>query len=322
MNDNWQPSCNLEALQQRAAMLHDIRAYFYAQNVLEVETPILCNAIGTDPYLDFFAIRMRGTQLYLQTSPEFSMKRLLAADVGSIYQITKAFRQGESGRYHNPEFTLLEWYRVGFDLFDLMDDVEQLLIPLLKKSAFLLKAKRLKYVDVFEKYTGLNPLKFSEQDYRAVAERLGFHDAGKLCGSEHSLWLDFLFSQCVQKQLAKNQVCMVYHYPACLPSLARRNVENHLLVERVEIFIDGVEIANGYFELTDAIEQEERFEQEILQRMDNNSASVEKDHRLLAALKSGLADCSGIAIGLDRLLMVLAKKENINEVLAFPIRQA
>lgn len=322
MNNDWQPSCNLETLQLRAAILHEIRAYFYTQNVLEVETPILCQTIGTDPYLDFFATTMGKSALYLQTSPEFSMKRLLAAGSGSIYQITKSFRQGESGRYHNPEFTLLEWYRIGFDLNALMDDVERLLLPLLAKTDFSGATQRFSYVDIFEQYTGLNSLEFSLPKYQQFAESLGFTDSYDLCGDDHSLWLDFLFSQCVQKQLAKQQLCMIYNYPACLPSLARLNHENNLLVERVEVFIDGVEIANGYFELTDATEQEKRFEHEILQRKKNKAAPVEKDIRLLAALKSGLEDCSGIAIGLDRLLMVLGKKEKIEDVLSFSISNA
>lgn len=322
MTNDWQPSCNVEALQLRAAMLHEIRAYFYAQNVLEVETPILCHSIGTDPYLDFFATTMGGMELYLQTSPEFSMKRLLAAGSGSIYQITKSFRQGESGCYHNPEFTLLEWYRVGFDLHALMDDAEGLLVPLLAKNVFLRTTQRLSYVEVFEKYTGLNPLEFSLPKYQQVAEDFGLYDAHNVCANDHSLWLDFLFSLCVQKKLVKNQLCMIYNYPACLPSLARLNKDNNLLVDRVELFINGVEIANGYFELTDADEQEARFEQEILQREKNKAFAVEKDRRLLSALKSGLADCSGIAIGLDRLLMVLGEKEKIDDVLSFSISNA
>jgi lysyl-tRNA synthetase class 2 len=303
-------------------MLYDIRAYFYTQNVLEVETPILCNAIGTDPYIDFFTTTTNNTTLYLQTSPEFSMKRLLAAGSGSIYQVTKAFRRGESGRYHNSEFTLLEWYRLGFNLSDLMDDVENLLIPLLAKSYPSMIAKRISYVEVFKQHTGLNPLVFSLEKYQQVAEKLGFSDVANLCANDHALWLDFLFSQCVQNKLAQNQLCMIYNYPACLPSLARKNNENHLLVERVEVFIDGVEIANGYYELTDAIEQDIRFEQEIMQRKKHNAMPVKKDTQLLAALHSGLSDCSGIAIGLDRLLMLIGKKEKIDEVLAFSISNA
>jgi len=320
--NSWQPSCNIELLQLRAAVLHEIRAYFYEQKVLEVETPILCHAIGTDPYLDFFTTSFANESLYLQTSPEFSMKRLIAAGVGSIYQITKSFRQGESGRYHNPEFTLLEWYRVDFDLFALMDDVETLLVPLINRVGFSTEVERYAYVDVFQQYTGLNPLIFSMLEYQTVAENLGFMDAHDLCGNDHSVWLDFLFSVAVQNKLAKNKLCMIYNYPACLPSLARFNKDNDLLVERVEVFIDGIEIGNGYFELSDAKEQNKRFEQEIALRKKNKSIVVNKDLRFLAALESGLADCSGIAIGLDRLLMVLGKATQISDVLAFPIETA
>jgi len=319
---DWQSSCSLELLQLRAAVLHTIRMYFYEQKVLEVETPILCHSIGTDPYLDFFITDFEEKSLYLQTSPEFSMKRLLAGDVGSCYQITKSFRRGEAGRYHNPEFTILEWYRVGFDLSALMEDVENLLCPLLRDTRFNGSVERCAYVDVFQKYTGLNPLQFSLPTYQAVAEKFNCFDAYQLCGEDHSLWLDFLFSLCVQNELGKKGVCMIYNYPACLPSLARLNKENDLLSERVEVFIGGIEIGNGYFELADAVEQEKRFEQEIELRKQNKSIAVNKDARFLAALNSGLPDCSGLAIGLDRLLMVLSGKEKIADVLAFSIENA
>jgi len=319
---DWQPSCSLELLQLRAAVLRTIRTYFYEQEVLEVETPVLCQSIGTDPYLDFFRTDFEEKSLYLQTSPEFSMKRLLAGGVGSCYQITKSFRRGEAGRYHNPEFTLLEWYRVGFDLSALMDDVENLLCPLLRNTGFNSSVERFTYVDVFQKYTGLNPLQFSLPMYQSVAERFNCFDAYQLCGEDHSLWLDFLFSLCVQNELGKEAVCMIYNYPACLPSLARLKKENNLLSERVEVFIDGIEIGNGYFELADAIEQEMRFKREIELRKKNKSTAVNKDVRFLAALNSGLPDCSGIAIGLDRLLMVLSGKEKIADVLAFSIENA
>jgi len=319
---DWQPSCSLELLQLRAAVLRTIRTYFYEQEVLEVETPILCQSIGTDPYLDFFSTDFAAKSYYLQTSPEFSMKRLLAAGMGSCYQITKSFRQGEAGRYHNPEFTILEWYRVGFDLSDLMDDVENLLCPLLRDTRFNGSVERCAYVDIFKKYTGLNSLQFSLPAYQAVAEKFNCSDAHQLCGEDHSLWLDFLFSLCVQNELGKKGVCMIYNYPACLSSLARLNKDNELLSERVEVFVNGIEMGNGYFELTDVVEQEKRFEREIELRKQNKSTAVNKDARFLAALNSGLPDCSGLAIGLDRLLMVLSDQDKIADVLAFSIENA
>ncbi len=325
MISSWEPACSLELIRLRAELLQAIRCFFYAENVLEVETPILCQAIGTDPYLDFFSTcQQAGAQetLYLQTSPEFAMKRLLAAGTGSIYQITKAFRKGESGRYHNPEFTLLEWYRQGYDLQQLMGDVELLLSQLLPDGYFSEKAQRVKYADIFYQYTGLDALQFDRPRYSLVAGQLGFSEAISLCADEHTTWLDFLFSHVVQQHLGQAGLCMVYDYPACLPSLARLKLDNPLVVERVEVFIRGIELGNGYYELQDVQQQNSRFEQEILLRQRNGAEKVRKDERFLAALQSGLPDCSGIAIGLDRLLMIISQADRIDEVLAFPIENA
>ena len=324
MINSWQPGCSVELIHLRAKLLHDIREFFYVNNVLEVETPILCQSTGTDPYLEHFTSYQStdNTCLYLQTSPEFAMKRLLAVNTQSIYQICKAFRQGESGRFHNPEFTMLEWYRVGFNLQQLMDDVEHLLSQFLSVACFSGKAERISYKDVFAKYTGLNALEFDLALYQAVAKKQGYPEAIKLCASDHAAWLDFIFSHSVQEYLGKAGLCMVYDYPACLPSLACLKQGNPLVVERVEVFIQGIELGNGYFELTDVKEQIKRFEQDILLRERNGAVKIDMDERFLAALQNGLPACSGIAIGLDRLLMIISQKNSIDEVLAFSIKNA
>lgn len=322
IDPSWQPSCSLELIELRAKLLHDIRCFFYAENVLEVETPSLCQAIGTDPYIDFFSISQLAETLYLQTSPEFAMKRLLAAHSGSIYQISKAFRRGESSHLHNPEFTLLEWYRVDYNLAQLMDDVERLLRQLLCKEQFPEKTVRVKYADIFKQYTGLNALFFDLTEYHHAAVRLGLPEAKNLCANDHGTWLNLLFSHFVQQHLGVAGLCMVYDYPACLPSLARLQIDNPQVVERVEIFIQGIELGNGYFELADMQQQQDRFEREILLRKQLKAEAVGLDQRFLSALKNGLPDCSGIAIGLDRLLMVLSQKNDITEVLAFPVKIA
>jgi elongation factor P--(R)-beta-lysine ligase len=318
--DDWQPFCNLERLHQRARLLQAIRCFFMERGVLEVETPLLSHSSGTDPQLDFFTtefnIAPHQQTLFLQTSPEFAMKRLLAAGSGSIFQICKALRNGESGRFHNPEFTLLEWYRVGFTLFDLMDEITELIAFL---HPALNTAQRFSYQAIFERYTGLNPLIFEYSDYCAYAVKQHFPEAISICGHDHAIWLDFLFSHSVQPHLGENALCMVYGYPACQSSLARINADNPNITDRVEIFINGVELGNGYYELTDAIEQEKRFDQEIELRKLRNQRTVVKDQRLIAALKTGLPECSGMAIGLDRLLMILSGRSHINEVLAFPV---
>lgn len=316
---SWQPSCSIELLQQRARMLQRIRVFFAEQNVLEVETPLLSSACGTDPNLAFFntfyETPPNRQQLFLQTSPEFAMKRLLAAGSGSIFQICKAFRNGEAGRFHNPEFTMLEWYRVDFDLTQLMDEVENLFDELFEGT--LNAPQRVSYQAIFEKFTGLNALNFSLDDYRAFAEKENLPDAITLCSDNHVLWLDFLFSFCVQPHLGKNGLCLVYGYPACQSSLARLNVENPLITERVEVFLNGIELGNGYHELTDVAEQHRRFDAEIEIRKQQNLPAVAKDENLLAALEHGLPNCAGIALGLDRILMILAKKAAISEVLSF-----
>lgn len=321
---HWQPSCSKDLILLRAELLHELRAFFYAHGVLEVETPILCQAAGTDPHLEHFTSTQStdSHRLFLQTSPEFAMKRLLAAHTQSIYQICKAFRQGESGRYHNPEFTLLEWYRVGFDLQALMADVEALLHPFLPANCFPEKTVKVTYSTVFKDYTGLDALVFDADKYQSAAVNLGYPEAVALCGVDLATWLDFLFSHCVQPHLGVAGLCMVYDYPACLPSLARLKQGYPLIVERVEVFIQGIELGNGYFELADAAEQQYRFEQDLYAREQRGAVIPEIDRRLLAALESGLPDCSGIAIGLDRLLMVMSQQNSIDDVISFPIHHA
>jgi lysyl-tRNA synthetase class 2 len=323
-------------------MLAELRQFFADRSVLEVETPLLSHSIGTDPHLDFFTTDyclspgmvcmpqagrelarrspMRQT-LFLQTSPEFAMKRLLAAGSGSIYQIGKAFRNGESGRFHNPEFTMLEWYRVGFTLPQLMDEIAELFVRLFSSQP-LQKTQRVSYQDVFASFTGLDPLVFSYQDYCAFARECQLSEAVDICGHDNALWLDFIFSHKVQPHLGKNALCMVYGYPACQSSLARINEQCLLITDRVELFINGVELGNGYYELIDAEEQDKRFDKELAFRQQINLPVTVKDRHLIAAMESGLPECSGVAIGLDRLLMLLSGSASINDVLSFPIHRA
>lgn len=322
---DWQPSCSIELLQLRAQTLQKIRQFFAERAVLEVETPLLCSAIGTDPNLDFFTTNYqlppKQRTLFLQTSPEFAMKRLLATGSGSIYQICKAFRNGETGRFHNPEFTLLEWYRVGFNLSQLMDEADEL-IALLFAGSSLQTTQRVSYQNLFQQTTGLNALVFSYQDYADYARSSGLIDAIAICKHDHVLWLDFIFSHQIQPHLGQNALCMVHGYPACMSSLARNNQDNPAITGRVELFINGIELGNGYYELSDAKEQKRRFDKEVAARKVLQRPDVVKDERLLAALEAGLPDCSGIAIGLDRLLMLLSNSATIDEVLAFSISRA
>jgi lysyl-tRNA synthetase class 2 len=322
------PSCPQEALRRRAKLLADIRRFFAERGVLEVETPLLCHAAATDPNLHAFAARYvppgaaQGRELYLQTSPEFAMKRLLAAGSGSIYQICKAFRNEERGRHHNPEFTLLEWYRIGFGLADLMDEAEALLAGICRDATPLATAERCAYIGIFEHHLGLDPLRASPADFARCARQRGLREAEALCGEERAAWLDLLFGYFVQPHLGRGRAAFVYGYPACLPSLARRRLDDPRVVERVEVFLEGLELGNGFHELADALEQEARFDADLAERHAKGLTLPPKDPRLLAALRHGLPDCSGIAIGLDRLLMLLGGADSIDGVLAFPVERA
>lgn len=307
-------------------MLAEIRRFFYERQVLEVETPLLCSTTGTDPQLDFFSTLYhsppRNLTVFLQTSPEFAMKRLLAAGSGSIYQICKAFRNSECGRLHNPEFTILEWYRLGFNLYELMEEVGILLQQLFGSSLQVPSIKQISYQQLFRQVTGLDALNFNLADYQGYARQSGYEEALALCVEDPVLWLDFLFSHCVQPQMEQQQIYLVYGYPAILSSLARINLQDSRVSERFEVFINGIELGNGFFELADADEQAQRFDLEIQLRQQRGLPLVDKDLRLLAALRSGLPDCSGVAIGLDRLLLLLSNSRSLDEVLAFPFAHA
>lgn len=326
MQSDWEPSCSLEALRLRAKMLSQIRSFFDEKGVLEVETPLLGNACGTDPSLAFFTswffFQPYERQLFLQTSPEFAMKRLLSAGSGSIYQICKAFRNGESGKLHNPEFTILEWYRVGYSLSMLMDEMAELIKRILKPDLFLDGEQRLSYCEAFNLYTGIDPLHFSLKNFTECARNHHLPEAREICGEDHSTWLDFLFSHLVQPNLGIKRICMVYDYPACQASLARLTPENPRVAERVELFLGGVEIGNGFYELNDAEEQNRRFNAEIEIRKRNGAPEVVKDRRFLDSLEAGLPECSGVALGLDRMLLVNAGKKELKEILAFPMDRA
>lgn len=324
----WKPVCSLDQLRQRAELNARIRQFFAQRGVLEVETPLLGQHGVTDPGLQPFTTvfklpgQSEGRSLYLQSSPEYAMKRLLAAGSGAIYQICKAFRNEESGRQHNPEFTLLEWYRTGFSLTDLMQEAEDLVGALAVGALPLRPPERIRYVDAFSRHLGLDPLIATPADFALVAEAWGLPEAAGLCGEDRAVWLDLLFSYFVQPHLDQERVTCVHHYPACLPSLARADPADGRLVERVEVFLSGMELGNGFHELTDAGEQERRFDRDLQQRQRQNLPLPAKDERLLQALRAGLPDCSGMALGLDRLLMALTGRLSLDEVLAFPVDRA
>lgn len=303
-------------------MYAQIRGFFAEHGVIEVETPLLSHAAGTDLQLEPFMLADGGTWWWLSTSPEFHMKRLLAAGSGSIFQLCKAFRRGESGRWHNPEFTLLEWYRIGFDLGALMAEAIALLGRLLPSEVLRAPAERRSYQEVFMAYACADPLTATVAEFDRCAQARGIPEAMALCGTRRADWLDLLFSHLVQPHLGVNRITCVYGFPACQSALARLSPNDPRTAERVEIFVNGVELANGYHELTDVIEQQGRFQLERAERAARGLPIAAVDQRFLDALTIGLPNCCGMAMGVDRVLMLAVGATSMHEVLAFPVDRA
>jgi len=322
-NAEWRPGADLQVLRARAAMLAEIRGYFAAAGVLEVETPLACSTAGTDPNLHPLIARYRGpvfpkgTDLYLQTSPEFAMKRLLAAGSGPVYQICKAFRDGEAGRLHNPEFSILEWYRPGFDLVRLIDEVAEVLR--LALDAPEMSVEQRTYAGLFEAGLGLDVLRCTAEDLREVALAHNILGAEGL-QLERDGWLDLLLSHLIQPDLGQQGLCFVTDYPASQAALARLNPDGRTAA-RFEVFLHGIELANGFQELSDADEQAGRFEADNCQRRRCGLPGIKIDRRLLGALQHGLPDCAGVAVGLDRVLMLRLQIDDIDGVLSFSLQR-
>jgi lysyl-tRNA synthetase class 2 len=318
---DWRPTASIENLRLRADVLAKTRAFFADRGVLEVETPLLAAAPVTDLHLHALRCRYQGPGaadgrvLYLQTSPEFAMKRLLAADSGPIYQICKAARNGETGRRHNPEFTILEWYRPGWDHHRLMDEVDELLTAILGTRP----GERLTYQVAFERYAGIDPHAASDEALRRRVEALGMEDTG---GLRRDDLLDLILTHVIEPRLGHCQPSFIHDYPASQAALARIRKGGPPLAERFEVFSEGVELANGYHELTDPDEQRRRFVSDLAARRVADLAEVPIDERFLAALEHGLPSCAGVAFGIDRLLMVKTGTREIGEVLAFPVDRA
>ena len=308
---DWQPSASLALLRARARLLEQIRAFFAERGVLEVETPLLAQAGVTDPQVQLFQSAGR----YLQTSPEYAMKRLLASGSGPIYQVCKAFRREPGARLHNPEFSMLEWYRPAFDSRQLMQEVEDLLGKLLPPRP----VTRYSYRQLFMEHADIDPF---SADLTQLAGcllakvELGFEPA------DRDTWLNLLLTHLVEPQLAAQGMVFVYDYPATQAALARlRQAGEQRVAERFEVYVDGLELANGYAELTDPREQTARLEREQ-EQLYGQGEQRDIDHRLLQALEFGLPDCAGVALGLDRLLMVISGAKHIREVLAFDWERA
>lgn len=333
-SNDWRPTASLEILKLRARMLTRIRAFFLERGVLEVETPILSAAATPDPALASLATRYTGPHyphgrtLYLHTSPEFPMKRLLAAGTGSIYQICKVFRDGEAGRHHNPEFTLLEWYRVGFNHQQLMDEVDALIRQAFDGRVTLETSERLSYREAFLRHTGLDPHTASSGEFAALAQEQGIHAPPELRNHhDAAIWRDLLLTHIIEPQLGRGRLAFLYDYPASQASLARVRPGTPPVAERFEVYLNGIELANGFHELADSAEQRLRFERQLHARSAQGLPAVPIDEHLLAAMRmdtqgvnaAGLPDCAGVALGLDRLVMLAAGVRSLRDVLSFPV---
>jgi lysyl-tRNA synthetase class 2 len=311
--NGWRPGASRDALQMRARMLTDIRAFFDAQGVLEVETPLLASSGVTAPGIFNWQLTSSGSPRFLQTSPEYAMKRLLAAGVGDCYQVTRAFRGEESGRYHNPEFTILEWYRLGFDHHQLMAEVQALVEGLLN-TRIRQPAVFITYADLFIEYSGLDPLSCKDEELVEFAQRQGVLPEADLSRDET---LDLLLSLVITPQLPDDRLTFVHAWPVSQAALARSLTNPSGCAARFELFCGALELANGYWELTDAKEQMARFQSDNDSRRAMGLEEIGIDSSLLRAMEHGLPDCAGVSIGLDRVLMLMLGAERIEDVIAF-----
>ncbi|MDG6881487.1 poxB regulator PoxA [Phocoenobacter uteri] len=315
---NWQPTASIENLLQRAEIIKNIRQFFTERGLLEVETPILSEFGVTDINLSTFNTQFsspfssESKTLYLMTSPEYHMKRLLAAGSGAIFQFCKVFRNEEAGNRHNPEFTMLEWYRPHFDMYRLINEVDDLLQQTLDCEP----AESFSYQFVFQNYVGLDPLSASKKQLVDKAREQGLQ-----CDDEENrdVLLQFLFTEMVEPKIGQERPVAIYHFPASQAALAQMSAEDHRVAERFEFYFKGIELANGFHELQDADEQIRRFMQDNAEREKLGLPQQTLDSRFLASLKAGIPNCSGVALGVDRLLMLAMDKQHINEVISFGI---
>ena len=323
----WQPTASLETLKTKARLLSKLRDFFAEKDILEVQTPVLSQAGNTEPTIESFIIQEHENAAhkiqpsFLNTSPEFAMKRLLAAGYGSMYQITPAFRQDEQGKRHNSEFTLLEWYRIDFDHHALMGEVNALVRFVAEKFLNLGRSQFLTYQDAMIKFAGVDPFNTTNEELKEATIKAGI-DAVGMDDVNQDTWLDLIMSEIIEKNLPLNCPVFIYDYPASQAALAKIRKGSHDVAERFELYINGMELANGFHELSDAAEQAQRFKQQQQQRKESGQQGIPADYHLIEALKHGLPECAGVAVGLDRLLMVLTGAEHIDEVLTFPFERA
>jgi elongation factor P--(R)-beta-lysine ligase len=318
----WRPTISPETLRLRAALLARARAFFAARGVLEVDTPVMVRAAVSDVHIHSARVQLGGAgePYFLHTSPEYAMKRLLAAGSGDIFQICHVVRADEHGPLHNPEFTLIEWYRIGYSAEQLMDETASL-VRELTGAALGGESEKLSWRDAFLRHAGFDPLEVTPERMRDMARHLGL--AENTAGSATSDELfDFLMASRVGPRLGDAHLTFLHRYPASQAALARLDPEDPRFAQRFELFYRGIELANGFAELGSGGEQRMRFAQDLAERERRGLPREPLDEGLLGALEAGLPECSGVAVGFDRVLMIAAGACQIDEVLPFPTSRA
>ncbi len=321
---DWRPVATIEVMRQRAEMLARARAWFASERVLEVQTPLLSTAAVSELQIESIAAQpLQGPPMYLQTSPEYPMKRLLAAGIGDCYQICPVFRDGESGRQHNPEFTMIEWYRIGFGVQELQRDVDYLLRAAIGDLRTLPPARQITYREAITEACGVDCRTAGPREIEAVLQAHGVAPISDT-DQDRDTWLDLLMATVVGPGLGRDAPVFVHDYPASQAALARvrDDRDGWPVAERFELYLDGIELANGFHELGDMLEQRRRFTQDLQNRRQHGRRLAPLDERFLAALAEGLPDCAGVALGFDRLLMVALGLHAIADAMAFPADRA
>lgn len=321
---DWRPSASFETLRLRAALNARIRDFFAERGVVEVETPVLSMAGNTDPNIASFSLQFGGRTdgaprtRWLRTSPEYPLKRLLAAGFGDCYELGRVFRDGEAGGRHNPEFTMLEWYRLGYDHRRLIAETAELVqaaLALVGREATL---ERVAYRELYRERLGLDPASADASELRAALGDVQIDPDGL----SRDDWLDLLMTHRLQPGFAPDRLLAIYDYPASQCALARVRVGDPPVAERFELYLGPLELANGYHELADADEQGRRFQRDLALRARRGAPAPPRDEAMLAALGGGFPDCAGVALGVDRLLMAMLGAARIADVLAFDFARA
>ena len=321
--DDFRPTASWPMLRLRDELLRKTRAFFHAREFIEVETPLLSADVVVDLHLEPFAVDVpRGPggprRMWLQTSPEFAMKRLMAAGGEAIFQITHAFRQAEQGPLHNPEFTLVEWYRRDDGLLAGMRLLSDLCEEFLKRGP----AEPISYQQAFGRYAGVDPHSAPVAAFAEIARRRGVSMPDSLTADDRDAWLDLLLVELVEPHLGCDRPTILYDYPPSQAALAQVRAGPPAVAERFELYVDGIELANGYHELLDATVLAERNRTNNRARQAAGRPVLPEDSRLMAAMRAGLPDCTGVALGFDRLVMLAGRASTVAEVMAFPFDRA